>query len=212
MTWSDEYLPLLFQVYFRKPEGVKPLYSRQLIDLSLELHTPPRQLYAVLTSIRRRERPTVSHMLDVYAANRHRLSRDARRVRQMSGFGQAEAFYKDVDLDEPFEAFFRPIDEETPFTPLALTLVLELYFRLSPATMIAETPEVADAARRIGVRPNDIVSVMQTYMTFDPYLAHRGKAHPQLAEACRDIWNRHSADDPEALAATAAQMWEYYRR
>ena len=36
--WSDDYWLLLLQLYLKKPEGMKPMYSRALVDLSLELH------------------------------------------------------------------------------------------------------------------------------------------------------------------------------
>ena len=29
--WSDEYWLLLMQLYLKKPEGVKPIYNRQLL-------------------------------------------------------------------------------------------------------------------------------------------------------------------------------------
>ena len=43
--WSDEYWLLLMQLYLKKPVGLKPLYSRDMVDLSLELHLPPQFLY-----------------------------------------------------------------------------------------------------------------------------------------------------------------------
>ena len=43
--WQDDYWILLMQLYQRKPAGMKPLYSRAMIDLCLELHLPPRFLY-----------------------------------------------------------------------------------------------------------------------------------------------------------------------
>ena len=36
--WKDEYWLLLLQLYQKKPMGVKPLYSKGMVDLSLELH------------------------------------------------------------------------------------------------------------------------------------------------------------------------------
>lgn len=212
MNWSDEYLPLLLEVYYRKPEGVKPLYSRALVDLSLELHVHPRLLYSELAAIRRCQRPTVQRLLDKYSGSRRRLTRDVRRLRQMRGFGQGDAFFEGVGGEEPWEAEFRPVAEGSRFTPLALTLVLDLYFRLSPATMCTATPDVREAARRLDVSAQDVVGVMQTYMTFDPYLARRGHADATLTAPCRDIWQRHAGDDAEQLATLAAQMWEYYKK
>ena len=35
--WIDEYWLLLMQLYLQKPVGVKPMYSRKMVDLSLDL-------------------------------------------------------------------------------------------------------------------------------------------------------------------------------
>ena len=43
--WSDEYWLLLMQLYLRKPEGLKPIYSRKMVELGMELHLEPRFLY-----------------------------------------------------------------------------------------------------------------------------------------------------------------------
>ena len=42
--WQEEYWVLLMQLYMKKPVGVKALYSKPLIDLSLELHIEPAYL------------------------------------------------------------------------------------------------------------------------------------------------------------------------
>ena len=39
--WNDDYWLLLLQLYQKKPMGVKPLYSKGIVDLSLELHIQP---------------------------------------------------------------------------------------------------------------------------------------------------------------------------
>ena len=43
--WNDDYWLLLMQLYLRKPVGVKPMYNREMVKLSLELHIPPQQLF-----------------------------------------------------------------------------------------------------------------------------------------------------------------------
>ena len=45
-VWQDDYWLMLMQAYLQKPEGVKPLYSRTMVDLSLELHIAPQALQA----------------------------------------------------------------------------------------------------------------------------------------------------------------------
>ena len=46
--WHDDYWLLLMQLYLHKPVGVKPMYSRQMVELSIELHIAPQQLFARL--------------------------------------------------------------------------------------------------------------------------------------------------------------------
>ena len=46
--WNDDYWLLLLQLYQKKPMGVKPLYSKGIVDLSLELHIQPEYLHAQL--------------------------------------------------------------------------------------------------------------------------------------------------------------------
>ena len=49
--WHDDYWLLLMQLYLRKPVGVKPIYSRQMVELSIELHIAPQQLFARMCEI-----------------------------------------------------------------------------------------------------------------------------------------------------------------
>ena len=46
--WQDDYWLLLMQLYLQRPVGLKPMYSRRMVDLSLELHISPDQLFRVL--------------------------------------------------------------------------------------------------------------------------------------------------------------------
>ena len=39
--WHDDYWLLLMQLYLHKPVGVKPMYSRPMVELSIELHIAP---------------------------------------------------------------------------------------------------------------------------------------------------------------------------
>ena len=49
--WHDDYWPLLIQLYLRKPVGIKPLYSRAVIDLAIELHIHPQYLYRMMQKL-----------------------------------------------------------------------------------------------------------------------------------------------------------------
>lgn len=213
MPWSDEYLPLLLQLYLKTPAGVKPMYSRGLVDLALLLHVSPRQVYAQMFRLRRRDTPRIERLWQQYGDNPRRLARDAKTVRQtLDGFGQPDTFYEGVEICSGWENDFLSLHPGTTLTPVALILTLDLYFRLTPATMTADTPEVAELARTVGAPAADLVAVMHTYMTLDPYLRRHGQADPRWTAACTDIWHRYAADDPERLATAAACLHDYYKK
>ena len=132
------------QLYLKKPEGVKPLFSRHLIQLSLELHIEPKILYAQMFRLRQPDTPSLQHLWRRYSGDTRRLARDVKRLRQMDGFGTAGAFYEGVATSESFEKEYRPIDADSRLTPMMLTMILDLYYRLTPVTMVAETPEVGE--------------------------------------------------------------------
>ena len=49
--WQDDYWLLLMQIYLQKPVGMKPMYSRKMVDLSMELHIPPTVLFNKMCQI-----------------------------------------------------------------------------------------------------------------------------------------------------------------
>lgn len=213
MPWSDEYLPLLLQLYLKTPAGVKPMYSRGLVDLALLLHVSPRQVYAQMFRLRRRDTPRIERLWQQYGDNPRRLARDAKTVRQtLDGFGQPDTFYEGVEMRSGWERDFLPLSPGTTLTPVALILTLDLYFRLTPATMTTDTPEITELARTVDAPASDLVSVMHTYMTLDPYLQRHGVADDRWLAACTDIWHRFAADDPERLATAAACLHDYYKK
>lgn len=56
--WNNEYWLLLLQLYLRKPIGVKPLYSKGIVDLSLELHIQPEFLRRQMFKLQRMTPPS----------------------------------------------------------------------------------------------------------------------------------------------------------
>lgn len=217
--WSDEYWLLLIQLYLRKPVGVKPLYSRGLTDLALELHIPQQFLYGQMFRLRQLDEPRLERLWTHYGKNPRRLRQAVERLRQMKGFGLGDDFYEGVELNESFERDFRPIDQPYPpsadgrsveWMPLHLILVLDLYFRLTPSTMVAETPEIQELAKLMRMQASDVVEAMEVFQFCDPILrCNEFTIHP-LMDACHDIWNRYGNGQPERLAAVAAQMKAYF--
>ena len=167
--WSDEYWLLLMQLYLKKPVGVKPLYSRGIVDLSLDLHIPPEFLHAQMFKLRMIT-PRIGRLWEKYGKSPKKLARGVELLRRMKGYGNADAFYQGVEMNESFEKDWKPIAPGAELTPVKLILILDLYFQLTPITMVPETPEVNDLAKLIKVSPKLIAEVMEVYQFCDPYL------------------------------------------
>ena len=209
--WSDDYWLLLMQIYLQKPVGVKPMYSRKMVDLSLELHIAPNVLFARLCQIANLETPRIEHIWETYGNNPRKLSRAVRLWREMRGYGNANEFYDGVEMNETFELDFKPVAEGETMTPAMLILILDLYFRLTPITMVSETPEVQQLARRIKVKSKDVVEVMEVFQHCDPYLNKKDVVISPLLLPCHEVWRRFGNSDTEELASFAAQLSEYFK-
>lgn len=209
--WQDEYWLLLMQIYLQKPVGVKPMYSRQMVNLSLELHISPDRLFNRMCQIANLETPRIEHIWEVYGNNPRKLSRAVRLWREMRGFNNAGSFYDGVEVSEGFELDFKPVAEDTQVTPVMLILILDLYFRLTPQTMVAETPEIQELARLLKMKSKEVVEVMDVLQHCDPYLNRRDVIFHPLLIPCQEIWRRFGNSNIEALASYAEQLKEYYR-
>jgi hypothetical protein len=209
--WSDDYWLLLMQIYLQKPVGVKPMFHRKMVDLSLELHLPPNLLFNKMCQIANLETPRIEHIWETYGRNPKKLARAVSLWREMRGYGDANAFYEGVEIQETFERDFKPVAEGTVMTPVMLTMILDLYFRLTPITMVPKTPEVQELARLIKVKPTEIVEVMELFQHCDPYLNRKDTANSPLAAPCREIWRRYGNVETEQLASYAEQLKDYFK-
>lgn len=224
--WSDEYWLLLMQVFMKKPVGMKPLYSKALVDLSIELHIPPQVLYEQMFRLRRADSPQLELLHKTYGGNPRKLKKETERIRRMRGFGNGGAFYDGVEVRESFERDFRPIDldetdgfgaapvqkaNEQRLMPIMIILILDLYFRLTPITMVEETPEIVELARLMRVSASTVVEVMEVLKFCDPYLNRADFMISPLVEPCQEAWNRFGNDNPEKLSSLAAQLKEYFK-
>jgi hypothetical protein len=209
--WSDDYWLLLMQIYLQKPVGMKPMYSLKMVDLSLELHISPERLLNKMCQIANVETPRVEHFWEIYGNNPQKLARAVKLLREMKGFNNSEAFYDWVEVNESFERDFRPLAENSRFTPVMLILILDLYFRLTPQTMVAETPEVQELARLIKVKSTEVADVMEVLQHCDPYLNRRDVSFDPLLIPCQEIWRRFGNSNVEALASYAEQLKEYFK-
>ncbi len=209
--WNDEYWLLLMQLYLKKPVGMKPLYSRQLVDLSLETHVPPRYLYNQMFRLRHSDSPLLHLLWETYGKQPKKLADDVKKLKRMKGFGKSEKFYDGVEIKETFEKDFRPLPQNKQLKPVMLIMILDLYFRLTPITMSPETPEVRQLAKLMHITPQLVADVMDVFQFCDPYLNRDDMIINPLLLPCQEIWNRYGNDNPETLSALAAQLRDYFK-
>lgn len=179
--------------------------------MALELHIEPRVLQAKMFRLRQIDTPVIQQLWNKYEGKPSLLRKEANLLRRMNGFGQASSFYQGVQTNSmAWENDFKPI-ADTGITPLQLILILDLYFRLVPNTMVPETPEIAELARMTSISTNEICHIMQIYQSLDPCLNRPAVAEEALSQPCHTIWQRFGYDDPNNLAALAAQIKEYFK-
>jgi len=211
LKWQDDYWLLLMQIYLLKPVGMKPVYSRPMVDLGLELHISPEALVAKMQQLSRLETPRIERIWHTYSNDTRKLTRAARLLREMKGFGRADEFYDGVDVNETWERDWQPLAENPKLTPVMLILVLDLYFKLTPITMVSATPEVQELARLLRISADMVVELLDVYQHCDPYLNRRDVIFTPLQVPCQVIWQRYGNGDPEALDALATQLKDYFR-
>ena len=209
--WQDDYWLLLMQIYLRRPVGVKPVYNREMVALALELHINPQALATKMRQIASLDTPRIERIWQTYSGNPRKLARAVSLFREMKGFGNADEFYEGVETNETWEKDWQPLADNERITPVVLTLVLDLYFRLTPATMVRETPEVQELARLVKVGTDEVVELLEAFQHCDPYLNRRDVLFSPMMLPCQSIWQRYGNDSTEALAALAEQLKEYYR-
>ena len=208
--WQEEYWLLLMQLYLQKPTGIKPMYSKAMVDLSLELHIAPQQLFNKMCQIANLETPRIEHIWEVYGQNPRKLKRAVNLLREMWGFNNALEFYEGVETIESFEKEFKPIADDTTLTPMMLVLILDEYFRLTPITMVPETPEVQALAKMMRLKPQEVVDVMEAFQHCDPYLNRKDEMKGNLVLACQQVWRRFGNSEPQELASYAEQLKDYF--
>lgn len=208
-NWSDDYWLLIMQIYLYKPVGVKPLYNRMMVNLGIELHIHPSVLHEKMQQLANLDTPRIERLWNAYSGNPQKLSRAVKLLREMNGFHDAGAFYDGVDVVETFESDFKPIIPSSPISPVMLILVLDLYFRLTPATMVSATPEIQELARMMKITTTDIIEIMDIYQHCDPYLNRRDVIFSEWLIACQKVWSQYSGD-PIKLADFAEELKAYF--
>ena len=209
--WHDDYWLLLMQIYLRKPVGMKPVYSREMVTLALELHIPPQVLVSKMQEIATLDTPRIERIWQTYSGNPRKLARAARLLREMKGFGRADEFYEGVEVNETWEKDWGALPENPQLTPVMLVLVLDLYFRLTPATMVKETPEVQELARTLKLSSSEVVELLEVFQHCDPYLNRKDVTFSPLLLPCTEVWRRFGNANTEELTSYADQLKEYFK-
>ena len=57
----------------------------------------------------------------------------------------------------------------------------------------------------------EVAGIMTVYQACDPFLSENEGRKSPLYVPCRIIWRRFGNDDPEKLAALAAQLTDYWK-
>lgn len=211
VKWQDDYWLLLMEIYLQRPVGVKPMYSRKMVDLSMELHIAPNVLFTKMSQIANLETPRIERIWNTYGSNPKKLARAVSLYRSMKGFNNAGEFYDGVEMNESFEKDFRPIDEDSSLTPVMLILILDLYFRLTPITMVAATPEVQELARLLKLKSQKVADVLEVMQHCDPYLNRKDVTFSPILLPCQQVWRRFGNANTEDLASYAEQLKEYFK-
>ena len=207
--WSDEYWLLLMRLYLRKPEGVKPMYSKEMVKLALEFHIPPQFLYEQMFRLRQLDTPRLERLWETYSKNPNKLARGIKKLRQMKGW--RDELFDGVEIIESWELDFKPLPVHTGIMPITLIIILDQYFRLTPITMVKDTPEIQELAKLLKLKPELIVEIMEIFQLCDPYLNKDMMIVDDLLHPCQQIWKRYGNDNPQKLAAYAAQLKEFFK-
>lgn len=210
-VWNDDYWLLLMQLYLQRPVGMKPLYSREMVNLSMELHIAPQELQARMQQIAQLSTKRIERYWDTYSQDVRKLNRAVKLLRSMKGFGAAGDFYDGVQVEETFEKDFRPLAEDERLMPVMLILVLDLYFQLTPSTMVSQTPEVQKLARLIGLTADEVVQLLKVFQHCDPYYKRLPACPSSLLQPCQQVWQRFGNDDPTVLNAFAAELKVFFK-
>ena len=140
------------------------------------------------------------------AVSRHQDAQKDARLRQCRGI------LPGVKLNETFERDWEPLEADPTLTPVKLIIILDLYFQLTPITMVAETPEIIDLAKLIHTTPEKIADVMSIYMFCDPYLNREDVLISPLLNDCSAIWQRYGNGNPDKLYQLATELKIYFKK
>lgn len=209
--WNDDYWIFVLQLYMNRPQGVKPTYCREAVELCMELHVHPEELHLRLEQLDSLKQPSLERLWNNYARHPKKLARAVSLLRQMYGFGNKDSFYEGVEVNETFERDFRPLDMEPDLMPAMLIIILDLYFRLTVATMTVETPEVQELARLFRIPARLVVDVLEGFQSCDPFFSSDEVVFSYLMGDCIGIWSQYANMPQEKLNTYAQELTAYFK-
>ena len=180
-----------------------------MVKLALELHIPPQFLYEQMFRLRQLDTPRLERLWETYSKNPNKLARGIKKLRQMKGW--RDELFDGVEIIESWELDFKPLPVHTGIMPITLIIILDQYFRLTPITMVKDTPEIQELAKLLKLKPELIVEIMEIFQLCDPYLNKDMMIVDDLLHPCQQIWKRYGNDNPQKLAAYAAQLKEFFK-
>ena len=87
-----------------------------------------------------------------------------------------------------------------------LVMILNLYFQLTPITMVEETPEIQQLAKKMKIKPSVVVEVMDIYQIFDPYLKREEMIFSSLLGPCQKVTDSRTKAGTETETHTTADV------
>lgn len=106
-----------------------------MVDLAIELHIHPKTLFEKMEQLLDHKTASLQKIWDTYADNPRRLNKDAKRVREMKGFGDADSFFMGVESIDSFETFYLPVADDEADASDADHTHRPHCFMLTPNTM-----------------------------------------------------------------------------
>ena len=211
-SWNDEYLLFLMQLYLKSPIGIKPLYSKSLVNLSLELHIEPQTILKKLQEFaeNKDKTPSLKLLWDTYSKDEKKLDETISQIRKMRGFGKPDKFYKNVQTVSSFESQFLPIEGYKNISPVMLIMVLYVYPTILPTAMEETTPEIVELSKTIDLKPRSVLKIMKTFLMCDPIMNREKDENDTLYQACLEVWREYANDTPDKIKKKVEELKDYF--
>ena len=110
-------------------------------------------LFVRMCQIAKLKTPRIEHIWETYGTTPVSWRAPSASGGRCVAMAMPIEFYDGVEVKETFERDFQSVGGRSAMTPVMLTLILDLYFRLTPITMAVETPEVKELAQLIKLSP-----------------------------------------------------------